>query len=331
LGVGGMQLFRAEAAGHLQEKLRPRIRETAIALWTVYLAMSAVQTILLFFGGMSVYEALCHTFTTLSTGGFSTRDASIAAFHSSYIDIVIIVFMFLGAANFSLHFKAWTKDLRNYVRDSQFRYYAAFILGGTLFVAAVIYIGGIYSSTIDSLRQGAFQTVSIMTTTGFVTADYDTWPFAAKFALLLFMFIGGSAGSTTGAIKTVRVVLLFKYAYREIVRLIHPKVFASVKLGGRVIHKNVLESVAAFFIFYMLVFVAATVIVTVQGMDLVSGLSAVAATLGNIGPGLGTVGPTHNYFHVPLLSKCVLTACMIIGRLEVFTVLVLLAPGFWKK
>ncbi len=331
LGVGGMQLFRAEASGHLQEKLRPRIRETAIALWAVYVVMSVIETTLLMFGGMSLYEALCHTFTTLSTGGFSTRDASIAAFKSTYIDVVIIIFMFLGAANFSLHYRAWTRSLRSYFRDSQFRYYVAFTVGGTIFVTAVVWFGGNYSSILETLRQGAFQTVSIMTTTGFVTADYDKWPFAAQLALLIFMFMGGCAGSTTGAIKTVRIVLLFKYAYREIVRLVHPKVFASVKLGGRVIHKTVLESVAAFFIFYILIFVASSLIVMADGMDLVGGLSAVAATLGNIGPGLASVGPTHNYFAVPLLSKCVLTVCMIVGRLEVFTVLVLLTPSFWKK
>lgn len=331
LGVGGMQLFRAEASGHLHEKLRPRIRETAMALWAIYVVISLLETILLMGGGMTLYEALCHTFTTMATGGFSTRDASIAAFGSTYIDIIIMIFMFLGASSFSLHYIAWTRGIKAYFRDSQFRYYFAFTIVGLLIITLILYFSGTYKSIGDAFRYGSFQSISIMTTTGFVTADYDNWPFAIQLLLLLFMFMGGCAGSTTSAIKTIRVVLLCKYAYREIVRLIHPKVFATVKLGGRVIHKNALESISAFFIFYMLIFIVSSLVVSLEGLSPIEATSAVAATLGNVGPGLGSVGPTGNYFALPPLSKCLLTACMIVGRLELFTVLVILTPGFWKK
>jgi trk system potassium uptake protein TrkH len=331
LGVGGMQLFRAEASGHLHEKLRPRIKETAIALWGIYVAISALETILLMGGGMSLYEALCHTFTTMATGGFSTRDASITAFGSRYIEIIIMIFMFLGASSFSLHYIAWTRDIKAYFRDSQFRYYFAFTIGGIVIITLTLYFSGIYETMADSLRYGAFQSISIMTTTGYATADYDKWPYGIQLLLLLFMFMGGSAGSTTSAIKTIRVVLLCKYAYREIIKLIHPKIFASVKLGGRVIHKNALESISAFFIFYMLTFIVSSLIVAAEGLPGLTAMSAVAATLGNVGPGLGSVGPTGNYFALPILSKCVLIADMIVGRLELFTVLVILTPGFWKK
>ena len=331
LGVGGMQLFRAEASGHLHEKLRPRIRETAMALWGIYIAISLLETILLMGGGMSLYEALCHTFTTMATGGFSTRDASIAAFGSTYIDIIIMIFMFLGASSFSLHYIAWTRDIRAYFRDSQFRYYFAFTIAGILIITITLYVTGTYKTITDALKFGSFQSISIMTTTGYATADFDKWPFGIKLLLLLFMFMRGSAGSTTSAIKTIRVVLLCKYAYREIVRIIHPKVFAAVKLGGRVIHKNALESISAFFIFYILIFIVSSLIVATEGLAPLDAMSAVAATLGNVGPGFGAVGPTGNYFALPILSKCVLIACMIVGRLELFTVLVILTPGFWKK
>lgn len=331
LGLGGMQLFRAEASGHLQEKLRPRIRETAIALWAAYVVISLIETILLMGGDMSLYEALCHTFTTMATGGFSTRDASVAAFHSTYIDAVIMLFMFLGASSFSLHYIAWTRDIRAYFRDSQFRYYFAFTVGGIVIITLILFVTGTYDSLLDAIRYGSFQSISIMTTTGFATADYDKWPAAIQLILLLFMFMGGSAGSTTSAIKTIRVVLLCKYAYREIVRTIHPKVFAAVKLGGRVIQKNALESISAFFIFYMLIFVVSSLIVSLDNLSAIEAVSAVAATQGNVGPGLGSIGPTGNYFALSMLSKCVLIACMIVGRLELFTVLVILTPGFWKK
>jgi trk system potassium uptake protein TrkH len=331
LGVGGMELFRAEAAGHLQEKLRPRIRETALTLWVIYVIITAVSTVLLLTGGMDLFDALCHSFAAIASGGFSTHDASIAAFHSRFIEIVLMGVMFAGTVNFSLHYIAWTKRPIAYLRDEQFRYYAAFLVGGIIFVSASLYFAGTYASPGGALRYGSFQAVSIMTTTGFSTADYNGWPAAPQLALLLFMIMGGCAGSTAGALKTMRVVLLFKYAYREIVRLVHPKVFAAVKMDGRVVHKNILESVAAFFVFYMLTFIAAVLIVASSGMRLDESLYGVAATMGGVGPAIGSIGSMGNYFAVPVVAKVVFMACMLIGRLEIFTVFVLLAPIFWRK
>lgn len=331
LGVGGMQLFRAETPGPTKEKLRPRIRETAATLWLVYVLLSAMETLLLMFGGMSLFEALCQTFGTMATGGFSTRDSSIGAFGSGFIDAVIILFMFMAGVNFSLHYMAVTGRLRTYWRNSEFRYYLAIISVGIAVVSASLFIGGIYDRVADAIRYGAFQSVSIITTTGYVTTDFERWPTILQLMLLVFMFFGGCAGSTGGSIKIARLVILVKYAYRELFRLVHPRAFAAVKLGGKVVHKDVLESIGGFFILYMAIFVIASVMMAALGQDLITSLASVAATLGNIGPGLGAVGPTENYFHIPLLGKCVLIFCMILGRLEIYTVLILLAPPFWRK
>jgi trk system potassium uptake protein TrkH len=331
LGLGGMQLFRAEASGHLHEKLRPRIRETAMALWGVYVVVSLIEMIMLKGGGMSLFDAICHTFTTISTGGFSTKDASIAFFRSTYIDTVIIVFMFIGATSFSLHFKAWTKGVGAYLRDPQFGYFTAFFVAGSAFVVLCLYGSGTYASLAEAVKYGFFQAASLMTCTGFATADYNNWPAAAQLALLIFMLMGGCAGSTAGAIKTIKIVLLFKYAKREIMRLIHPSVFAAVKFGGKVIQKNILESVLAFFVFYLFIFVLATILLALGGMNMDEAAFSTASAMGNVGPGIGATGAIGNYYAIPLFSKCVLIACMIVGRLEIFTVLVILTPGFWKK
>ncbi len=331
LGVGGMQLFHAEAPGPTKEKLFPRIRETAATLWLVYVVLSAIETVLLMLGGMSLFEALCQTFGTMATGGFSTRNASVGAFNSAYIDGIIILFMFLAGANFSLHYLALTGRLKAYWRNSEFRAYGAITLTAIVFLTIWLLFSGTYSTFLSSLRYGAFQTVSIITTTGFATADFELWPILTQLALLVFMFIGGCAGSTGGSIKIVRLMLLFKYAYRELFRMIHPRAFAAVKLGGRVVGKDILESVAGFFIIYMGVFVIASLVMAAMGLDLITAISSVAATLGNIGPGLGTVGPADNYYHIPTAGKCVLTFCMLLGRLELFTVLLLLVPEYWRK
>lgn len=331
LGVGGMQLFRAEAPGPTKEKLRPRIRETAATLWLVYVILSAVETALLVLAGMSLFDALCQTFGTISGGGFSTRNASIAAFHSGTIDVIIIIFMLLGGTNFSLHYLALSGKPKAYWYNSEFRYFIVIVIMSILIMSAGLFISGTYESIIDSIRYGSFQVVSIITTTGYSTADFELWPIALQLIILTLMFFGSCSGSTSGSIKIVRIVMLFKYAYREIFRLVHPKSFAAVKLGGKVVHKDVLESIAGFFILYMVIFVTASILMGTMGMDIITSLSSVATTLGNIGPGLGTVGPTEHYFGVPLLGKIVLIFCMILGRLEVYTVLILLVPEFWKK
>ncbi len=331
IGVGGQQLFHAEAPGPTKEKLFPRIRETAATLWGVYILLSAVETILLMGAGLDLFEALCQTFGTMATGGFSTRNASIGAFGSGLVDTIIIVFMFLAGANFILHYLALTGRIRSYWENSEFRYYLGIILLCTAGMTAWLFFGGVSGSILEALRYGAFQTVSIITTTGFATTDFELWPIVLQLALLLFMFIGGCAKSTGGSIKVVRIALLFKYAYRELFRMVHPRAFAAVKFQGKVVHKDILESVAGFFILYMALFVAATMVMAGMGLDIITAASSVAATLGNIGPGLGEVGPAENYFLIPTAGKVLLSFCMILGRLEIYTVIVLFTPEFWKK
>ncbi len=331
LGVAGMQLFKSEASGPTKEKLRPRIRETATMLWSVYTALTLLEIVSLLLAGMPLFDSVCHAFGTLATGGFSTKNISVEAFHSSKIDIIITIFMFISAANFSLHYLCFTKGPKAYWKNSEFKYYAAITLAGILAVTFVLYFSGTYQSIFSAARYGSFQLVSVMSTTGFTTADFEKWPSAAQMVLLCFMFIGGSVGSTAGAIKIVRVVLVVKYAYRELFRIVHPHSFAAVKLGGKVVSKDILESVAGFTLLYVVIAAAASVIISAFGLDIITSISSVAATLGCVGPGLGDVGPMDNYFSLPLTVKWVHIACMLLGRLELFTLLVLITPHFWKR
>jgi len=330
LGVGGMQLFKAEVPGPTADRLKPRIQDTAKLLWGVYVLLTAAETGLLMLGGMSFYEALCHSFATLATGGFSTRNASVGAYGSAYIDWVVTIFMFLAGVNFSLHYHALRGRLREFWRNEEFRFY----LGVTLVVTLLIVLlnqGRVYASFFDNLRYSAFQTVSILTTTGFGTADYEAWPVLAQYLLVSLMFIGGCAGSTGGGMKVARILLLFKHAQVQLYKLIHPRAVRLVKLGGVPVEREVLQSILGFFVFYMGIFVVASFLMAASGLDLVSAGAAVIATLSNIGPGVGTVGPVDNFAHVSAFGKTVLTGCMLMGRLELFTVLVLFFPSFWRK
>jgi len=331
LGVGGMQLFKSEVPGPTTDKLRPRIKETAKTLWIVYVVLSLAETILLMVGGMSLFEALCHTFGTMATGGFSTRSDSIGAFASPFIDTVIIVFMFLAGCNFALHYIFAIKGPITYWKSGEFRFYFFVILIFVAIVTAVLLITGTYTNFNHALRYGAFQVVSITTTTGYATANFGIWPFVIQMILLVLMFFGGCAGSTGGSIKMMRILLIFKYAYRELYKLVHPKAFATVKLDSKVVQKDVLESITGFFVLFMLIFIVSTILMTLLGVDLMTSISSVAANIGNIGPGLASVGPVENYFHIPMLGKVLLTLNMIFGRLEIYTVLILFVPEFWKK
>jgi len=330
LGVGGMQLFKAEVPGPTADRLKPRIQDTAKLLWGVYVLLTALETLLLMAGGMSLFDAINHAFTTMATGGFSTRNASVAAYDSAYIDWVITLFMFLAGVNFSLHYLALRGRLRDFFANEEFRFYLYLTLGGTV-VLVLLNLGDTYPGFFDNLRYSAFQIVSIMTTTGFGTADYELWPVLCQYLLIFTMFIGGCAGSTGGGIKVARILLLFKHAHVQLYRLIHPRAVRLVKLGDRPVDKDVMQSILGFFALFMGVFVAASFIMAAIGMDLVSAGAAVIATLSNIGPGLGTVGPVDNFAHVPAFGKLVLAFCMLLGRLELFTVLVLFFPTFWRK
>ncbi len=330
LGVGGMQLFKAEVPGPTTDRLKPRIQDTAKLLWGVYVLLTGAEVLLLMAGGMNFFDGLNHSFTTMATGGFSTRNASIAAYGSAYIEWVITLFMFLAGINFSLHYLALQGKIGDFIRNEELRFYFGLILFGTISIT-LLNMGGTYPDFLDNLRFSAFQVVSIMTTTGFATADYELWPVLCQYLLVFAMFIGGCAGSTGGGMKVARILLLFKHAHVQVFRLIHPRAVRLVKLGARPVDKEVMQSILGFFALYLGVFVAASFIMAGVGMDLPSAGASVIATLSNIGPGLGSVGPVDNFAHVPAFGKLVLAFCMLLGRLELFTVLVLVFPSFWRK
>ena len=331
LGVGGMQLFKAEVPGPTADRLKPRIQDTAKMLWGVYVLLTAVETLLLMFGGMGFFDALCHSFATLATGGFSTQNTSIAAYDSSYIDGVVTLFMILAGINFALHFQVLRGKAREFFQSEELRVYLGIILISTVVVMYFNWSGGVYHQFGQNLRFSIFQVSSIMTTTGFGTADFELWPVVAQYILLLLMFIGGCAGSTGGGMKVARILLLFKHAQVQVFRLIHPRAIRLVKLGNRPVDKEVLQAILGFFAVFIGIFVVGSLLVAATGMDIVSAASAVLACLSNIGPGLGSVGPVDNFAHVPAFGKTVLIVCMLMGRLELFTVLVLFFPSFWHK
>lgn len=329
LGIGGMQLYKAEVPSPVVDKLKPRISDTAKTLWKVYILITALEIVLLFVGGMSLYESVCHTFCTMPTGGFSPMNASIAHYNNPYFDGVFIVFMLLAGINFSLHYRLISGDFTVFGRDPECRVFLIIFGLFTLLVTFNIY--GIYDSIATAFRYAAFQVSSILTTTGFVTTDYDLWPPFSRKILILCMFLGGMAGSTGGGMKTMRVMLLAKQAYQEIFRIIHPHAITTVKLGRKAVPADILSSIWGFFFLYLALFVISAIIMALLGLDIVSAFSSVAACIFNVGPGLGMVGPVKNYLTIPLLGKWLLIFCMLLGRLEIYTVIVFLIPEYWKK
>lgn len=330
LGVGGMQLYKAEIPSPVVDKLKPRISETAKALWKIYVLITALEIALLSIGRMPLFEAFCHAFATMPTGGFSPKNASIAHYDSAYFDAVIIVFMLLAGINFSLHYRLIKGERKIFGTDPECRVFLLLVAFFILLVTWDIY-GAVFTSLSGAFRHAAFQVSSIITTTGFVTADYDQWPALSGLLLVACMFLGAMAGSTGGGLKTMRVMLLIRHGYREIFRIIHPHAVTAVKLGGRPVPPEILTSIWGFFILYIALFLAASLAMASLGLDFVSALASVAASIGNIGPGLGLVGPVKNYFGIPLLGKWILIFCMLLGRLEIYTVIVLLTPEFWRK
>ena len=330
LGVGGMQLYKAEVPSPVPDKLRPRIRDTAMVLWKVYALISAAEVILLMIGGMDFYNSLCHTFTTMPTGGFSTKNASIGQYNSVYFDSVILVFMLLAGINFSLHYQMLRSRPLAFWRDSEFRFFIGVVI---LLAAGVIFniYGTVYENIGQAIRFGAFQVVSIVTTTGYATADYEQWPGMSQLILLLCMFLGASAGSTGGGMKCLRIMLCLKYCYKELFSLIHPHAVTHIKIGGKPVSEDVMRSILGFLALYMGLFAFCSVLLAGTGLDFVTSFSAVAATIGNIGPGFGLVGPIENYEQIPCLGKWLLIWCMLLGRLEIYTVIILVVPEFWKK
>jgi len=329
LGIGGMQIYKAEASGASSEKLAPRVKGMARILLTVYLIISFVLMVFLLISGMDLFDAFNHSFSTIATGGFSTRGESIGGYGSFLTELVIMVFMVIGATNFALHYRFYREGLGVYFKNSEFKFYIGILAAATLLVAFNLF-GREYGGVLTSLRYSSFQVISIMTTTGYSTADFSSWPVFSQGVLMLLMFIGGTAGSTTGAIKCIRILLLLKIGHREMYKLIHPHVVKPVKLNGKPVDQDVLNSVMGFTFLYLAVFVASSAVLTMQNVDFVTAISSVAASIGCVGPALGVTGPMSNFLHMPVLSKIVLIFDMLLGRLELYTLLIFIVPEFWR-
>ena len=330
LGVGGMQLYRAEAPGPVKDtKLTPRITETAKALWYIYLGLTLACGFAYWLAGMSIFDSVCHAFSTVAIGGFSTHDASIGFFDSTIVDLVAVLFMFLSGINFSLHFVAWrSSSFRHYLQEPEFRAYCAVLGGLLLFVVLRLFLHGEYGSWQETLVNGLFQSVSIATTTGFATTDFAAWPGALPVVLLFSSFIGGCAGSTAGGMKVIRVLLLYKQGMREVRRLVHPNAEMPVKLGRMAVPQRVVDAVWGFFAVYVVLFALMMTVLLATGLDQVTAFSAIAASLNNLGPGLGDVAAGFSSLNA--VAKWVSIGAMLLGRLEIFTLLVLVSPTFWR-
>ena len=329
LGVGGVQLFKAEVPGPVADKITPRVRETAKILWMVYLGFTAVQILLLRISGMPWFDSICHSFTTMPTGGYSTKNASIGYYDSMAIQYIIIFFMFLAGINFTLHFHAIKGNMKSYFRDKEFLTYFGIIIVVAFLIFSSISAGG-NEWTEKHFRDSLFQTVAILTGTGYSTADYELWAYFAQFMILFMMFVGGMGGSTTGGMKIVRIMLLFKYAAKETRRMLHLKAIIPIRIGSRYISEDVIRNTLGFFLFYISFFIVTTMVLTTMNIDLESAIGASASAIGNIGPSLGAFGPTDNYALLPTFGKWLLSFCMLLGRLEIFTVMVLFSRTFWK-
>ncbi len=361
MGVSGYQMFRGEVPGLTKDRLRPRLAQTASVLWGVYLLLSVAETLLLLMGGMSLFDAVCHTFATMATGGFSTQNASIAAYSSDFIQWVIIVFMYFAGINFLLHFRAIRGDFNSLVKNKEFVFYTSVIIATIIIITCVLAISGMApeesaaghfrvdpmtasefhthyveeSNRIESLygafRTASFQAVAIITTTGFSTADFDLWPDFLRFLLVLLMFFGGCAGSTGGGMKMIRIMIVGRTAFNELRKLTQPRLVAPVKIGHETVDEPRIVNVTSFFILFVGLFIITAVLMTLFVPDLTTAIACSAATIGNIGPGLAGIGAAENYSWIPIPGKWILIFSMLLGRLEIFTVLIVLRPAVWRK
>ena len=330
LGIGAAHLVEAEMPGPQAERLTPRIRDTARTVWLLYLSFSIIELALLYFAGLPMFDALTVTFSTMPTGGFTAVNLSIAAYDSLFVEIVVIFFMLVAGINFGLfYFLMWKRQVKQLIRSPELKLYIALLAAASVFIAIDL-SRNIGLSIAEAFRYSGFQVVSIMTTTGFSTANFDVWPAFSRSALLILMIIGASGGSTGGALKVVRILVLFKYAYRRILLAFNPRAVIPLKVGGSVLSETVISGVIGMAIVYFVIIIVGFLVMSAVGLDHVTALSSVIATLGNVGPGLGLVGPMENYLFIPAIGKVVLIICMLVGRLEIFTVLMLFAPSFWK-
>ncbi|MDR1884883.1 MAG: TrkH family potassium uptake protein [Synergistaceae bacterium] len=331
IGAGGVQMYRAEVPGLIHEKLTPRVQETAVILWLIYLGLTAVLAVLLMSGGMNLFDAVTHSMGTISTGGFSPRGASVAWYDSAYFDWIITFFMFISGVNFALHFHALrSRSIACFFRDPEFTFYLTTVTLLCLLVSAALYAGDAYGSFLESLRFGSFQVVSLVTTTGFITADYEAWPTFTKSLIFVCLFMGGCAGSTSGGIKHVRLLVMFRHVGRQIKRVTSSRSILPLRLGGATLRTEVVSSCLAFLGLYVMVFTAGVALVSLYEPDIFTAISAVATTLGNVGPGFGGVGPTMNFAAQTTWAKWIYSFLMLCGRLELYTVLALFTRVFWR-
>ncbi|MBN1499594.1 MAG: TrkH family potassium uptake protein [Spirochaetes bacterium] len=330
LGIGGIQLIKAEAPGPSMDKISPRISGTAKKLWYIYIGLTIIQTILLVAGKMSLFDALTHTFGSLSGGGFSIKNKSVGHYDSAYIQGVITFFMLLGGMNFSLHYKFITGKISQFLRDQELRVYILIFIISSLLITFNLMKHEVVSFN-KGLQYSTFQVASILTTTGFATADYELWPYFSQTILFLIMFIGGCSGSTSGNIKVIRFMTLFKKGFNEMKYLLHPSGVFTLKVNGHTVRKDIAYAISGFFFLYILILLITTLVVSTADVDIVTSLTTSLAALGNIGPGFGLIGPTENYHFFPAYVKWFLSLAMMIGRLELYTVLVLFTRTFWAN
>ncbi len=330
LGIGGFQIFKAESPGPVAGKIAPRVRDTAKILYTTYFAITVIEVILLLFGGMSFFESLVYTFGTVGTGGFATKNASVGAYNSTYIHLVIGFFMVFSGVNFSLYYALFKGRVKEFLKDEELRLYFIIIILSVLAITFNL-IATTYNHFGIALRDSFFQVGSIMTTTGYSTVDFDLWPTFSKGILLLLMFIGACAGSTAGGMKVIRILVMLKLIRREVGKIFHPRAVMPIKINDKVMANETIAGINSFVALYLLIFVISTLLVSLEGIDLESAASSVAATLGNIGPALGFAGPTRNFVEYHQITKVLFTFLMLLGRLELFTIIALLAPRNWRR
>lgn len=331
LGVSGIEMYKAEVPGVTAGKVSPRLHQTAVMLWGVYIALTIAEALLLMMGGMSIFDAVCHSFSTIATGGFSTKNSSIAYFTSSYIQWVIIIFMFLSGINFSLYFCLLRKDFSSFLRDSEFRGYISLALISSFLIAISLYVSGTLEGVGMIIRQSFFHVISVMTTTGFVIEDYDMWPEFAKFIIIIIMFVGASGGSTGGGCKVSRFMILGCCLKAEVKKLLHPRAVITARFDGKPLAQDTLNSAMSFFVLYMLILVICTLILTSYGLDMQTSFTGVLTCLSNVGPGLNRLGATEHFAWLPDIVKWLLSLCMLAGRLELFAVFLLFLRGTYRK
>ncbi|MFO0792601.1 MAG: TrkH family potassium uptake protein [Candidatus Brocadiaceae bacterium] len=342
MGISGYQLFSAEVSGPTADRLKPRIGETAKLLWIIYLILTASMILMLFCGGMPIFDAICHCFSTVSTAGFSTKNTSIAYYNSLYMEIVVATFMFICGCNFSLYYQCFRKEFKKIQRNSEFKFFAGLILMAIVYTALTLYFshpelftGGIkgvsYNDLGNCFRYAFFQVITASSTTGHASADFDLWPNSCRFLLVLLMFIGACAGSTGGAIKCVRILLLLKSSMREFGKILRPRMVKHVKLNGESVNEEIITESSVFFVVYLGFFGVCSLALMALDIDIITAFSAVATCMANCGPGLAKVGPMANFADVAYAGKWVLSFCMLLGRLEIYGLILIFLPITWKR